>query len=260
MSRSYNNKRKKLENKARTEKKRKLEIIKKKNKKKNKSTVDLKIRRITQVQQQVGSIALSVTGGLAADDLTVVGVADNLLIPIVVIGGGAIIGGIELRKYMATEGYIYIDELSLSQNIAYFTIYMYEKENILYASKNEKNKSKGKGGSKGGIPVKNKTTASNGLDYQSNGKHTPGQPGNRPNAGVEPKNSLDLFGNSKSSPNSQAERFTYDKETNTLHRFFNDGNGTWHWSGSTNQGANSLRGRDVPNDIKNIFDLPKKGW
>ena len=47
-----------------------------------------------------------------------------------------------------------------------------------------------------GVPVKEKTTASNGLDYKSNPKHTPGQPGNRPNAGIEPKNSLDLFGDS----------------------------------------------------------------
>lgn len=31
-----------------------------------------------------------------------------------------------------------------------------------------------------GVPVKEKTTASNGLDYQSNPKHSPGQPGNRP--------------------------------------------------------------------------------
>jgi|GEM_PF-4861446 hypothetical protein len=46
-----------------------------------------------------------------------------------------------------------------------------------------------KGDSNSNIPVKDKTKASNGLDYQSNPKHTPGQPGNRPNAGIEPKNS-----------------------------------------------------------------------
>ena len=34
----------------------------------------------------------------------------------------------------------------------------------------------------------------------------------------------------------------------------------FHWSGSTNQGANSITGSQVPNDIKNIFGLPKKGW
>ena len=110
-----------------------------------------------------------------------------------------------------------------------------------------------------GVPVKEKTTASNGLDYKSNPKHTPGQPGNRPNAGIEPKNSLDLFGDSVPSTSKPNQRYTYDADTNTLHRFYNGGNGIWHWSGSTNQGANSINGSQVPNDIKNIFDLPKKG-
>ena len=118
----------------------------------------------------------------------------------------------------------------------------------------------GKGDSGSSIPVKVKTRASNGLDYQSNPKHTPGQPGNNPNAGIEPKNSLDLFEESVPSTTKPNQRYTYDETTGTLHRFFNDGNGTWHWSGSTNQGSNSLKGTDVPNDIKNTFGLPKKGW
>ena len=116
----------------------------------------------------------------------------------------------------------------------------------------------GKG--KGSIPVKDKTTALNGLSYQSNPKHTPGQPGYRSNAGVEPKNSLDLFGESTPSTLKPNQRYTYNKETNTLHRFFEDGNGTWHWSGSTKQGANSITGNQVPNDIKKLFNLTGKGW
>nr|WP_243759581.1 RHS repeat-associated core domain-containing protein [[Clostridium] symbiosum] len=136
---------------------------------------------------------------------------------------------------------------------------------ILRDQENKKeSEEEGKGDSntqRNGVPVKEKTKASNGLDYQSNPKHTPGQPGNRPNAGIEPKNSLDLFGESVPSTSKPNQRFTYDAETSTLHRFYNDGNGTWHWSGSTNQGANStITGSQVPNDIKNIFGLPKKGW
>lgn len=46
----------------------------------------------------------------------------------------------------------------------------------------------------------------------------------------------------------------------TFHRFFNDGNGTWHWSGSTNQGLNSLTLQQVPTDIIRLFNLPRKGW
>lgn len=69
---------------------------------------------------------------------------------------------------------------------------------------------------------------------------------------------MDLFGESVPSTLKPNQRFTYDAETSTLHRFYNDGNGTWHWSGSTNQGANSITGSQVPNDIKNIFGLSKK--
>ena len=113
-----------------------------------------------------------------------------------------------------------------------------------------------------GVPVPKRTTASNGLDYESNTKHTPGQPGNRPDAGIEPKNSLDLFGESTPSTKNPKQRYTYEKSTDTLHRFSQtDTNGNlWHWSGSTNQGKNSLTGSQVPNDIKNLFNLRKKGW
>ena len=128
-------------------------------------------------------------------------------------------------------------------------------------AKQTKARDKGDGDSKkSGVPVSEKTKASNGLDYQSNPKHTPGQPGNRPNAGIEPQNSLELFDNSVQSTKKPTQRYAYDESTGILHRFFNDGNGTWHWSGSTNQGQNSISGTDVPNDIKNIFNLPKKGW
>ena len=55
-------------------------------------------------------------------------------------------------------------------------------------------------------------------------------------------------------------RYSYDESTGILHRFFNSGDGTWHWSGSTNQGANSLQSKDIPIDIRRIFNMPKKGW
>jgi len=49
-------------------------------------------------------------------------------------------------------------------------------------------------GSKGSaIPVPEPVTTHNGLVYKSNPKHTLGQQGNRPNAGIEPKDSISLF-------------------------------------------------------------------
>lgn len=77
--------------------------------------------------------------------------------------------------------------------------------------------------------------------------------------GIEPQNSLELFGNSVPSTEKPKHRYTYEESTATLHRFFNDGNETWHWSGSTNQGKNSLDLSKVPTDIKKMFKLSMKG-
>lgn len=116
-------------------------------------------------------------------------------------------------------------------------------------------------GGRRGVPVPSRTTASNGLNYQSNPKHTPGQPGNHPKAGVEPENSLELFENSIESKQKPGVRFALDEVTGYVHRFFSDAEGTlWHWSGSMGQGANSLTGAQIPNDIKRYFNLPMKRW
>ena len=69
-------------------------------------------------------------------------------------------------------------------------------------------------------PVPEAEKATNGLNYKSNPKHTQGQPGNRPNAGIEPKNSFELFEKSQPSTIKPNQRYTYDKLTKTLHRFF----------------------------------------
>lgn len=53
-----------------------------------------------------------------------------------------------------------------------------------------------KAGKGSALPTATPTTATNGLSYQSNPKHTPGQQGYSFNAGTEPKNSIDLFGSS----------------------------------------------------------------
>lgn len=110
------------------------------------------------------------------------------------------------------------------------------------------------------MPVPEKTKANNGLFYKSNEKHTLKQMSNRHNAGIEPRNSLKLFENSVASTKKPNIRFTYDKVTSTLHRFFFDGVDTWHWSGSTNQGVNSITSSQVPIDIIRLFNLPRKGW
>ncbi|MBW2955923.1 RHS repeat-associated core domain-containing protein, partial [Hafnia paralvei] len=108
-------------------------------------------------------------------------------------------------------------------------------------------------------PVSVKTTASNGLDYLSNPKHTLGGAGNSPKAGIEPRNSLDLFG--KSILGKNGNRFAIDSDGN-LHRFASTNDGTWHWNGSTGQASPrpSLMKLQVGNDVVKHFGLPKKGW
>ncbi|MPW65041.1 polymorphic toxin-type HINT domain-containing protein [Moraxella catarrhalis] len=66
--------------------------------------------------------------------------------------------------------------------------------------------------------------------YKSNPKHTLGQTGNRPNAGIEPKNSFELFEESKVIGK---QRFSVD-ENGDIHRFMNSNSPDgWHWAGST---------------------------
>lgn len=108
------------------------------------------------------------------------------------------------------------------------------------------------------IPVPEETIAENGLRYKSNPKHSPGQFGNGPKAGIEPQNSLDLFSKSISSDKPNV-RFAYDPETGAIHRFC-ESNGCWHWNGSTNQGANSLSSSQIPGNVKKEFGVKSKGW
>lgn len=106
---------------------------------------------------------------------------------------------------------------------------------------------KGKGSP---IPVPEPVMANNGLVYKSNPKHTLGQQGNRPNAGIEPKNSLELFEQSipgtKQYPNKKV-RFAVDSQGN-IHRFEGT-NGQYHWNGSTGD-KNALTSDQVPSAVQ----------
>jgi len=115
-----------------------------------------------------------------------------------------------------------------------------------------KSQPSGKGTSK---PVPEVTTASNGLDYISNGKHTPGELGYSRRAGTEPGNSLDLFGGSIQSGK---KRYAIDPQGN-VHQFTNSNDGTWHWSGSTGDKTVPLDKNYVPSDVRKAFNI-KKGW
>lgn len=81
------------------------------------------------------------------------------------------------------------------------------------------------------LPIPKPTVGSNGIPIESNGKHTPGLPGYKPDAGTEPRNSLEIFDNSIPTKDPSV-RLAVDQNGN-VHRFFDDNNGSFHWSGST---------------------------
>lgn len=109
------------------------------------------------------------------------------------------------------------------------------------------------------LPIPESTVASNGLKVESNTKHTPGAQGFRPNAGIEPRNSLDLFEHSIATKDPKV-RLSIDNDGN-IHRFFNtskDGTGAFHWSGSTGDGKNALGNRELGSFNKEIKELKGK--
>lgn len=117
-----------------------------------------------------------------------------------------------------------------------------------------------KTGTKGSsLPAPQPAVASNGLVYQSNPKHTPGQPSNRPNAGTEPQNSIDLFGQSIPSSKTYGNKkvtFAADEHGN-VHRFEGT-NGVFHWSGSTGDTKNPLQNFQIPNDVQKTLGVRVK--
>ncbi|VEJ56821.1 Possible hemagglutinin (DUF638) [Pragia fontium] len=104
------------------------------------------------------------------------------------------------------------------------------------------------------LPTPTAIPASNGLNYVSNPKHTPGQMGYHRNAGTEPKDSIKLFGNSVASGK---KRYALDSDGN-VHQFTNTNDGTWHWSGSTGDKSAAVSKKDIPSDVKKILGLPGK--
>ncbi|WP_447766157.1 VENN motif pre-toxin domain-containing protein, partial [Enterobacter asburiae] len=107
-----------------------------------------------------------------------------------------------------------------------------------------------KAGKGSAIPVPTPMKANNGLVYKSNPKHTPGQSSNRPNAGIEPQDSLKLFEQSIPSTKQYSNkevRFAVDSQGN-VHRFVGT-NGEYHWNGSTAD-KNALTSEQIPTAIQ----------
>jgi YD repeat-containing protein len=110
---------------------------------------------------------------------------------------------------------------------------------------------RGQGGQGVNLPVKEPTTAPNGLSYQSNVKHSPG-PQQPPDAGTEPPDSFILFGKSIPSPIRPDDvRYTVDSK-GEIHRFSSGNNGIWHWSGSTGDVRAPMASTQIPIAIRRL--------
>ncbi|MDB0525053.1 VENN motif pre-toxin domain-containing protein, partial [Ralstonia solanacearum] len=105
------------------------------------------------------------------------------------------------------------------------------------------------------MPIPEKVTADNGLQVESNPKHTPGMLGSNPRAGTEPRNSLDLF--NSSIPGEDNARYAIDSKGN-INRYYDDGNGVYHWSGSTGDSGNPLNLSKIPVDVKRALGFKGK--
>ena len=106
------------------------------------------------------------------------------------------------------------------------------------------------------LPIKEPTVGTNGIPIESNGKHTPGLPGYNPSAGTEPRNSLDLFNQSIASPKDPTVRYSIDAQGN-INRFSSDGNGRFHWSGSTGDASAPLNPNPIPIEIRRLPGVKK---
>ena len=111
------------------------------------------------------------------------------------------------------------------------------------------------GGKNNRLPIPEVVTADNGLQVESNPKHTPGMPGNRANAGTEPSNSLDLF--NSSIPGDGDKRYAIDSNGN-INRFYSDGNGVYHWSGSTGDASVPIDVSSIPIVVKRLLGFKGK--
>uniref|UniRef100_UPI0038BC57E6 hemagglutinin repeat-containing protein n=1 Tax=Caballeronia glebae TaxID=1777143 RepID=UPI0038BC57E6 len=109
-------------------------------------------------------------------------------------------------------------------------------------------------GDRNRMPIPETVTAGNGLQVQSNPKHTPGMSGNNKNAGTEPDNSLELFNNSV--PGKSNSRYAID-ESGNINRYSSDGNVVYHWSGSTGDSKTPLDVSSIPIGVRR--DLGFKG-
>lgn len=109
------------------------------------------------------------------------------------------------------------------------------------------------------LPIPKPVTAKNGAKVESNPMHTPKTGKMKPNKGVEPKNSLEIF--EKSKMTSDGTRWTRDANGD-VHRFFRNSkrppsaDDLYHWTGNTGAARNPLK----LNNATKVMLEKELGW
>ncbi|HEW98752.1 MAG: hypothetical protein DRR16_13305 [Candidatus Parabeggiatoa sp. nov. 3] len=80
--------------------------------------------------------------------------------------------------------------------------------------------------------------------YKSNPKHTDGR---NPKAGVEPDDAQDAY---QDALRGNQHTWYARGKNGEIYRYFSDGAGTVHWSGSTGDAKNPLKPNTIPEEIK----------
>jgi RHS repeat-associated protein len=93
--------------------------------------------------------------------------------------------------------------------------------------------------------------------YENPGHHDPKSPNFNKSKSVLPSNHEDLYGKSVMAKDGNKWSVEGSGKKKVYHRFQNDGNGNWHWNGSTNSkksdgSDNAINANNVPIEIKRL--------
>ncbi|WP_428240571.1 RHS repeat-associated core domain-containing protein [Gynuella sp.] len=91
-------------------------------------------------------------------------------------------------------------------------------------------------------------------ELETNDKHIPGRPGYNRSAGTQPKDYADAY---KNSIEYNGVRYARSADGKAIYRYSNNGNGTYHWSGSTRDVSAPLTRNRIPDIVRKALGFEK---
>lgn len=90
----------------------------------------------------------------------------------------------------------------------------------------------------------------------TNPKHVPGGEGFRPNAGIQPPDYAEAY---QGAVKVDGAWWGVSADGKSIYRYFESGDGTVHWAGSTGDERNPLTQKVVPSEVLKTFGFKAKG-